>query len=189
MRLVNTDAAEILLAMRSFFKIKLHRTLKPKLTECFFAVAPLCVLATSSLASSHNEVTVWSKFFGPSPLDRGGDVERYVAAVAAANEARTLVVIEGTCESACTIKLAAKYKCVRPNAILWFHSATAKAVLEGEERSFVSVGGNETLLRSYPPQVRHKILLHHMLDNTEFDPENTLTGRELIMLGEKECAD
>lgn len=159
-----------------------------KLTNCFGIVVLLLVLATPSRASSHNEVTIWARLFGPWPVDDGGYIHSYVAAIAAANDAGTLVVIEGTCLSACTIKLAAKNRCVRPNAILWFHSATAKAAVDrATKSSFVSEDGNAVLIRSYPPQVRREVLRRHMLDNVAFDPEHTLTGRELLSLGEKEC--
>jgi hypothetical protein len=134
----------------------------------------------SPRASSHNEVTAWARFFGPWPVDEGGDVASYILAIAAANKSETLVIIEGTCLSACTIKLAAKRRCVRPNAILWFHSATQGPV--------VSPIGNAVLIDAYPPRVRSEVLRRHMLDSTEFDSEHTLTGRELIKLGEKECA-
>lgn len=137
-------------------------------------------LSAPSLASSHNEVTGWERFFGPWPVDKGGELPNYIIAIAAANNAGTLVVIEGTCLSACTIKLAAKRRCVRPNAILWFHSATQGPV--------VSPIGNAVLIDAYPPRVRSEVLRRHMLDSTAFDSEHTLTGRELIKLGEKECA-
>lgn len=157
-------------------------TAKPSATPAFGLVVVLaCLLmfVPRTAASSHNEVTSWAKLFGPHPVDRGGDIPSYVNAVAAANRSEALVVIEGTCASACTIKLAAKNRCVRPDAILWFHAA-----LEG---SFVSTTGNTLLLDAYPLRVREEVLRRHMLDDTTLNPENTLTGRELIGLGERAC--
>ncbi len=142
-------------------------------------LACLLCFVSPTIASSHNEVTHWTKFFGPQPVDHGGDIPVYVNAVAAANRAEALVVIEGTCASACTIKLAAKIRCVMPDAVLWFHSA-----LEGE---FISHAGNALLLDAYPPRVREEVVRRHMLDEIESDPEHTLTGRELIALGERAC--
>ena len=139
----------------------------------------LLTLAVELRASSHNEVTGLSRFFGPWPADAGGDLSGYLIAVAAANKSGALVVIEGTCMSACTVKLAAKYRCVRADAILWFHAARVG--------SAVSPAGNAALLASYPPRVRGEVLRRHMLDSTDFDSEHTLTGRELIQLGESEC--
>jgi len=136
-------------------------------------------LAAPLRASSHNEVTEWARLFGPWPVDLGGHLPSYIVAIADANKSGTLVVIEGSCLSACTVKLAAKRRCVRPDAILWFHSAA--------EDSGVSPTGNAVLIASYPPRVRNEVLRRHMLDSTEFDAEHTLTGRELIKLGEEEC--
>lgn len=142
-----------------------------------FAASLLC--ATPSKSSSHNEVTGWSKYFGPSPVDRGGDIPSYVNAIAAANSSGALVVIEGTCASACTIRLAARNRCVRPDAVLWFHAAV--------EGSSISETGNELLLDSYPAPVRAEVVRRRMLEDIAFDPEHTLTGRELIRLGERPC--
>jgi hypothetical protein len=142
------------------------------------------------LASSHNEVTSsWSRLLGPLPVDTGGLIDRYVDEVAVANQAGTLVVIEGTCISACTIKLSAENRCVRPNAILWFRSASATAFYKGVYLSAISIDGNETFLDFYPPPVRSEVLKHHMLDDRAFDAEHTLTGWELIRLGERNCDD
>ncbi len=147
-----------------------------------FALVLICILtlAAPSRASSHNEVTEWARLFGPWPIDPGGDLSSYIITIADANKSGALVVIEGTCLSACTIKLAAKHRCVRRDAILWFHSAA--------EGSGASPTGNAVLIESYPPRVRSEVLRRRMLDSTEFDAEHTLTGRELIELGEKECA-
>lgn len=139
----------------------------------FFAIAP------RGFASSHNGVTHWTKIFGPSPVDRGGDIPTYLNSVADANGSRALVVIEGTCISACTIKLAARNRCVRHDAILWFHAAV--------EGSVISTIGNSILIDAYPPRVREEVLRRHMLENPALDPENTLTGAELIELGERKC--
>ncbi|WP_428990254.1 hypothetical protein [Methylocapsa aurea] len=139
----------------------------------------LLIFVDPAFASSHNEVTGWAEFFGPHPLDRGGDIPSYMNAVAAANKSGSLVVIEGTCASACTIKLGAKYRCVRPNAILWFHAAV--------EGSIISTMGNSLLLDTYPPRVREEVLRRHMLDELALNPEHTLTGDELIGLGERAC--
>jgi hypothetical protein len=124
-------------------------------------------------------VTGWTAIFGPFPIDQGGDIATYLNAVAEADSSSALVVIEGTCISACTIKLAARRRCVRDNAVLWFHAAVAG--------SAISTIGNSAMIDAYPPRVREEVLRRHMLDNPSLDPENTLTGRELMRLGEKEC--
>lgn len=139
----------------------------------------LLSFAVELRASSHNEVTGASRFFGPWPVDVGGDLPGYLSEVAAANGSGALVVIEGTCLSACTVKMAARNRCVRANAVLWFHSATVASAR--------SPAGNTALLASYPPRVRREVLRRHMLDSAEFDAEHTLTGRELMQLGESEC--
>lgn len=136
-------------------------------------------LVFPTLASSHNEVTGWTRLFGPYPLDRGGDIPSYVNTIAAANGSGALVVIEGTCVSACTIRLGAKNRCVRSDAILWFHAAV--------EGSSISATANAVLLDAYPPRVREEVLRRGMLEDVDLNPENTLTGRELIGLGEREC--
>ena len=151
----------------------------PHLVKCSLILLSFLTLTAPSRASSHNEVTAWARFFGPWPVDEGGDVASYIIAIAAANKSGALVVIEGTCLSACTIKLAAKHRCVKPNSILWFHSATKGSV--------VSPIGNAVLIDLYPPRIRGELLRRHMLDTTAFDSEHTLTGRELIKLGEIEC--
>lgn len=139
----------------------------------------LLTFATRADASSHNEVTGWTTIFGPFPVDNGGDIPAYVNAIAVANSSGSLVVIEGTCASACTIRLAAKIRCVKPDAILWFHSAV--------EGASISATGNAVLLDTYPPRVREEVLRRHMLDDVTLNPEHTLTGRELIKLGERAC--
>jgi hypothetical protein len=151
----------------------------PTLSKLGVVAASFFAIAAPAEASSHNEVTAWSRFFGPTPVDQGGDIPSYVSAVAAANESGALVAIEGTCVSACTVKLAAKNRCVVADAVLWFHAAN--------EGSAASPTGNAVLIESYPPRIRSEVLRRHMLDDAAFDPEHTLTGRELIALGEKEC--
>jgi hypothetical protein len=136
--------------------------------------------ASISHASSHNHVTEWDRWFGPWPVDSGGSMATYFTEVAAANRSGVLVVIEGTCMSACTIKLAAQHRCVKASAVLWFHAAAVGFS--------ASPTANAALVAAYPPRVRNEVLRRHMLDEPEFNPEHTLTGRELIGLGEKECA-
>jgi hypothetical protein len=154
----------------------------------FIFIVMSIFVATPVLASSHNEVTSnWFRLFGPQPYDPGGPIERYVHEVAVANKAGTLVVIEGTCMSACTMKLSAKNRCVKLNAVLWFHSASASASLDGEKLSFVSLDGNKILMSAYPPSVRREVVRRHMLESRAFDVEHTLTGSELIRLGERNC--
>jgi hypothetical protein len=151
---------------------------RPAFDRALAVLAFLLAWAAFSQASPSDGASA-TRFFGPLPEDRGGDLPTYINAVAAANRSGALVVIEGTCVSACTIKLAAKNRCVRADAILWFHSAS--------EGSAASEIGNIVLIDSYPPRIRDEVLRRHMLDDVEFDPDHTLTGRELIELGEKEC--
>lgn len=150
------------------------------LAELLTLLLMVVVHASISHASSHNHVTEWDRWFGPWPMDTGGAMASYLTEVAAANSSGALIIIEGTCMSACTIKLAARHRCVKASAVLWFHAAAVGFA--------PSPTGNAALVASYPPRVRNEVLRLHMLDGPEFDPEHTLTGRELISLGEKECS-
>ena len=152
-----------------------------RFAELFMVLLVMAGHASISRASSHNPVTGWDRWFGPWPMDTGGAVAVYLTEVAAANASGVVIIIEGTCMSACTIKLAARHRCVKASAVLWFHSATVGTA--------PSPTGNSALVASYPPRVRNEVLRRHMLDGPEFDPEHTLTGRELIGLGEKECPE
>ena len=115
--------------------------------------------------------------------DMGGNIDDYADA---ADAAKSMVHISGTCVSACTIKLGSAHgACVEPDAILGFHSAYNWARQQhGGPWAGMDPFGNVVLLHYYDKFPKLELKATKMLES----PEVTyLTAKELIALGVPAC--
>ncbi len=94
--------------------------------------------------------------------------------------------IEGTCISACTLKLGARHVCVvagsqqSPKTILWFHGPSGY----GERRQ-----GIYLMRKAYArfPRVAAWVNSRGVLNSQDFLPQNRLSGWQLVRLGVPRC--
>jgi len=88
--------------------------------------------------------------------DHGGYIDQYKARYAAVRDRGERIVIDGTCNSACTLLLGIvplKRVCVTPRASLGFHQAYYdKRWTAGVK--VTSVVGTDELMSVYPPAVK-----------------------------------
>jgi hypothetical protein len=88
--------------------------------------------------------------------DHGGYIDQYKAKYAAVRDRGELIVIDGTCNSACTLLLGIvplERVCVTPRASLGFHQAYYdKRWTAGVK--VTSVVGTDELMSVYPPAVK-----------------------------------
>ena len=91
--------------------------------------------------------------------DHGGLVDQYKAKYASVRERGERVIIDGICNSACTLVLGMvplNRVCVTPNASLGFHQAYFdKSYTFGVK--LTSYAGTADLMASYPPPVQEWI--------------------------------
>ena len=90
--------------------------------------------------------------------DRGGEVAQYLVEFTALARSRARVIIDGPCESACTLILGimpSPRLCVTARARFGFHAAWH---FDEEGRSIASPGGTQFLINTYPEPVRAWIL-------------------------------
>lgn len=82
--------------------------------------------------------------------DRGGNVAAYAARVQAVRASGERVVIDGPCQSACTLylNLPRHQICATPKAVLGFHSAV------DAQFGFPAPETNQQMMSAYPPAVR-----------------------------------
>jgi hypothetical protein len=94
--------------------------------------------------------------------DLGGYIDQYKAKYARIRDAGERVVIDGTCNSACTLVLGIvplERVCATPRASLGFHQAYYdKRWTAGVK--VTSVVGTEELMAVYPPSVKRWIARH-----------------------------
>jgi hypothetical protein len=91
--------------------------------------------------------------------DRGGQIGNYLAKYQALRESGEQVVVDGACESACTILLGVIPRnriCVTSRASFSFHTAWNPT----PEGNVVSSAGNQVLWSIYPSDVRKWIIRH-----------------------------
>jgi hypothetical protein len=90
-----------------------------------------------------------------------------------------LLRIEGSCQSSCTMLLAAKNACVDPGATLYFHAAINRSDKP------VSSGKNKYMASHYNDKLRNVVLANHYMDDWTF---HTISGAELISkFGYRQC--
>jgi hypothetical protein len=90
--------------------------------------------------------------------DRGGEIVRYVVEFTALARSGARVIIDGPCESACTLILGiipSLRLCVTQRARFGFHAAWR---FDEDGRSVASPGGTQFLINTYPEPVRAWIL-------------------------------
>lgn len=116
----------------------------------------------------------------PGPIDRGGSVMDYLLR----NDGPQR--IEGTCMSACTLKLGARIVCVvvgtarSPATVLWFHAPSGV---------HARTHGRYLMLRAYMrfPRVAAWVKSRNALGFANFKIGNTLTGWQLVRMGVPKC--
>ena len=94
--------------------------------------------------------------------DHGGDLEQYKAAYARLRDAKEQVIIDGICNSACTLVLGIvplQRICATPRATLGFHEAYFDKRWTAGVR-VTSVAGTEELMSIYPKPVKDWIKTH-----------------------------
>lgn len=121
-------------------------------------------------------------FAGASPsfaftFDGGGDVLHYMNNVHVANARRQEMRLDGTCLSACTMKLGIRRACVTPDARFGFHSPVRS---DGS----LAAGWRAVLLGHYPERVRRYV--EPMLADRDY---TMVSGATLIALGMRACND
>jgi hypothetical protein len=97
--------------------------------------------------------------------DRGGNIGQYWARYMAVRDSGALVIIDGSCESACTMVLGivpANRICITPNARLGFHAAWRPGFLG---LKVTNAPATRTLWNFYPPPIRAWIARNGGLGN------------------------
>jgi len=110
--------------------------------------------------------------------DHGGDVEKYKAAFTRLRDKGDRVIIDGICNSACTLVLGIvplSRICATPRASLGFHQAYYDKSWTAGIR-ITSVAGTAELLSIYPATVKEWIKTHGGLSA---DMKHLLNGTEL----------
>jgi hypothetical protein len=109
-------------------------------------VALLLLVATTAPAAADLRIT----------KDLGGYVDQYKAKYARIREAGERVIIDGTCNSACTLLLGIvppRQVCATPRASLGFHQAYYDKRWTAGAR-VTSIAGTAELMAIYPPSVK-----------------------------------
>lgn len=110
--------------------------------------------------------------------DGGGTVYDFEVQAAKYNAENRRIEIRGSCRSSCTLALSVKNVCVGKGAILkWHHAFNLK------DRSPRPDVTNE-MLSQIPRNVRYAVEGHITVD---YNPQATLTYRQLIDLGVPDC--
>src|SRR6266404_3506763 len=109
-------------------------------------IALILLLALTGPAWADNRIT----------RDHGGDVEQYKAKYAAIRDRGDRVIIDGICNSACTLVLGIvplNRICATPRASMGFHQAYFDKRWTAGLR-VTSVAGTDELMSYYPPAVK-----------------------------------
>jgi hypothetical protein len=116
------------------------------------------VLACEPVQSHAQDARVGARVEPPTDVwivsDRGGEIVQYLVVFTALERSGARVVIDGPCESACTLILAIippARLCVTARAKFGFHAAWR---LDDDGRQIVSPAGTQFLLNTYPAPVR-----------------------------------
>ena len=86
--------------------------------------------------------------------DPGGRIDRYLQKFAKLRHSGERIIVDGTCNSACTLLLGTIPRariCVTERASLGFHAAW---VFDGQGRQIESPGWTSVLWRNYPQSIR-----------------------------------
>jgi hypothetical protein len=86
--------------------------------------------------------------------DPGGRIDRYLQKFAKLRHSGERIIVDGTCNSACTLLLGTIPRgriCVTERASLGFHAAW---VFDGQGRQVESPGWTSVLWRNYPQSIR-----------------------------------
>jgi hypothetical protein len=108
--------------------------------------------------------------------DHGGNMGVYWSRYLALRESNELVVIDGTCSSACTLILGmipADRVCITPNAVFGFHAAWNSGFLG---LPVTNEPATRTLMMVYPARIRNWIIRHGGLRQKML----YLSGRSLV---------
>jgi hypothetical protein len=111
--------------------------------------------------------------------DPGGEVAAYLRRFGKVRNSGQQVVIDGTCNSACTLLLAVVPHdriCVTAHAVLGFHAASLYD--DAERRLVPTRSGTRLVMSMYPRPVRHWIERHGGLTPRLL----RLSGRELTAM-------
>jgi hypothetical protein len=112
--------------------------------------------------------------------DGGGIVTDYIKAAYDYKTQNRRVEIRGSCRSACTLALSVPNVCVGPGAVVRWHHAYEPS--SGVIRYDIS----EMMLERLPFRIRSRIQGHIQVN---YNPDATLTYRQLVELGVKDCDD
>jgi hypothetical protein len=120
------------------------------------------VLACTPVHSHAQDVPVGAHIEAPTDVrivsDRGGEIVQYLMEFTALARSGARVIVDGPCESACTLILGiipSPRLCVTPRARFGFHAAWR---FDDDGRSIGSPGGTQFLIHTYPAPVRAWIL-------------------------------
>ena len=119
-------------------------------------------LAFAPVHSRAQDVTVGARVEVPTDVwivsDRGGEIVQYLVEFTALERSGARVIIDGPCDSACTLILGiipSARLCVTARARFGFHAARS---FDEDGRSLGSPGGTQFLINTYPEPVRAWIL-------------------------------
>jgi hypothetical protein len=120
------------------------------------------VLACTPVHSHAQDVPVGARIEAPTDLwivsDRGGEIVQYLMEFTALARSGARVIVDGPCESACTLILGiipSPRLCVTSRARFGFHAAWH---FDDDGGSIRSPGGTQFLINTYPEPVRAWIL-------------------------------
>jgi hypothetical protein len=115
-------------------------------------------LAFAPVQPRAQDVTVGARVEVPADIwivsDRGGEIVQYLVEFTALERSGARVIIDGPCESACTLILGiipSARLCVTPRARFGFHAAWR---LDDDGRQVGSAAGTQFLISTYPDPVR-----------------------------------
>ena len=109
--------------------------------------------------------------------DPGGEVSSYLRRFGQVRNSGEKVVIDGTCNSACTLLLAVvprDHICVTSRAVLGFHAASLYD--DASRRLVPTRSGTRLVMSMYPQAVRHWIARHGGLTPRIHPPERPRIG-------------
>jgi hypothetical protein len=111
--------------------------------------------------------------------DGGGVVEDYKAAVMRYASADRPVKVVGSCRSACTLVLAYSNVCVYPSAVFKWHMA-----YNTYNRDILYPEVTSEMINWMPWSIQEKLRVNV---TKEYNSAATMTGRQLISYGIREC--
>jgi hypothetical protein len=128
--------------------------------------AALLLVSTSAIAANN------------AGFEMGGKYARFDPVVSQYNQSGELFLIEGHCQSACTLFLGIRNVCVDRNATLLFHAAHDR----GQN---VSPSLTSHMLGAYNAGLRNYVTANHYMETLAF---HSISGRDMIRkFGYREC--